>query len=531
MVDRFPMKTRFAQILCTLLAGAVMFLPSSSYAATFNGSSRASAGDTTSAFSGGTNNGLTVSCWFKMSIPSSATLSKDMVILSNRQSSTAEGNFAFEIAFSITTGNVEFHARGATNALAAQVLIAQPFLDRWYHVAITRENDTFIGYLDGRQVFSTTQTIGAATNSNGITIGGTSDSANLYGEVIEAAVYRRKLEQSELIGLIFAEHSLNDTDLRGYYKLRNSVVEVDKRRNFVTPPPAGSSPLSDTGTVTFEDANQAGEQSTFDSHRNGGRDATAPLSGAYSWEHTIFRRPTVGIPFEFKIGYNSGNSGGSGLVAGFSPGAGNGLGAGWSHTFDTRLIPSIIYDPYGSPFPTVSESVGLMLSDGSLEVWDTMDDVNFTTRHGEYRGEVKKVGSGTSATFEWVTPDRLRYIFYTPFSGPALLKGRLKEIRDFNSTNNFIALTWLSDGKLDKATDTAGGVCQFNYTGTLFTSVTYLGLTATFTANATVANRIATLSLSGPAAYPTVPTTWGFYYKTSVALTEATWGEPLGTDV
>lgn len=133
-----------------------------------------------------------------------------------------------------------------------------------------------------------------------------------------------------------------------------------------------------------------------------------------------------------------------------------------SHTFDTRLIPSIIYDPYGSPFPTVSESLGLMLSDGSLEVWDTMDDVNFTTRHGEYRGEVKKVGSGTSATFEWVTSDRLRYIFYTPFSGPALLKGRLKEIRDFNSTNNFIALTWLSDGKLDKATDTTGGVCQFN---------------------------------------------------------------------
>ena len=97
-----------------------------------------------------------------------------------------------------------------------------------------------------------------------------------------------------------------------------------------------------------------------------------------------------GHPFEFKVGYNSGNSGGSGLVAGFTPGAGNGLGAGWAHTFDARLIPSIIYDPYGSPFPTVSESLGLMLWDGSLEVWDTMDDVNFITRHGVYRGRVKK---------------------------------------------------------------------------------------------------------------------------------------------
>ena len=498
-------------------------------AATFNGSSRAnsqSGGDSSNAFSGGVNNGLTVSCWFKMAIPSSASLTKDMVILSNRQSSTAGGNFAFEIAFSITTGNVEFRARGTTTSLAPQVLIAQPFLERWYHVAVTRENDSFIGFLDGRQVFSATQAIGAATNSNGITIGGTSDSANLYGEVIEAAVYRRKLEQSELTGLIFAEHQITDTDLRGYYKLRNSAVEADKRRNFVTPPPSGTSPLADTGTVIFEDTNQAGEQSTFDSHRNGGRDSTAPLSGAYSWEHTVFRRPTVGIPFEFKVGYNSGNSGGTGIVSGFSPGSSNGLGGGWTHTFDARLIPSIIFDPYGSPFPLVSESVGLMLWDGSLEVWDTTDDVNFTTRHGEYRGEVKKVGTGTNATFDWVTPDRLRYIFYTPFAGPAQLKGRLKEIRDFSG--NVIAVNWdSSSGKLLTVADTAGGVCQFNYTGSLLSTVTYLGWTATFTPTAAAANRIAALAMTCPPAYasaPPIPATWGFFYKTSVPPTDATFG-------
>ncbi len=275
------MSTYLARILA--FAFLVQFLGGmQSSGAVFNGTSRASTGDSSNAFSGGTNNGLTVSCWFKMSIPSSVTLSKDMVILSNRQNSTAGGNFAFEIKFNINTGNLEFQARGASALLTAQTLISQPFLERWYLVAVTREGDTFVGFLDGRQVFSTTQAIGAATNTNGITIGNTTDDAKLYSEVIEVAVYRRKLDGFEITPLIFAEQPVADADLRGYYKLRKSAVAADQLRNFAATPPAGTDPLTANGTVNFEDANQAGEQSTFDSHRNGGRDATVPLSGAFS---------------------------------------------------------------------------------------------------------------------------------------------------------------------------------------------------------------------------------------------------------
>ena len=176
-------------------------------AATFTGSSRANSqngGDSSNAFSGNAGKDLTVSCWFKMSIPTGITLSKDMMIMSNRQSSTLGGNFAFEIAFSVTdtatAGNVVFRARGATTALAPQVLIAQPFLDRWYHVAVTRNADTFNFYLDGRPVGTKNyfQAIGTTTNSNGITIGGTSDNAPLYGEVIEVAIYRRQLTDTDI---------------------------------------------------------------------------------------------------------------------------------------------------------------------------------------------------------------------------------------------------------------------------------------------------------------------------------------------
>ncbi len=279
------MKTRLPQFPLALLAVTLALLTRATHAAVFNGAARVSAGDTKSAFSGGTNNGLTVSCWFKMAIPSTAPqpLPKDMVIMSNRQNSTAGGNFAFEIRININTGNVEFHARGASAMVTAQPLITKPFLERWYHVAITRSVDPFTGYLDGRQVFQTTQAIGAHTNSNGITIGGTSDSANLYGEVIETAIYQRAFTLTDLNSYMFADQPATDGDIRGYYKLRFSTTIAEQLKNFAAPPtgtPAGTDPLIASGAVAFELANQQGEQSMFDSHRNGGRDATAPLSGA-----------------------------------------------------------------------------------------------------------------------------------------------------------------------------------------------------------------------------------------------------------
>jgi RHS repeat-associated protein len=432
-----------------------------------------------------------------------------MVIVTNSQDAAPGGAHAFQILFSITTGNVEFRAKGAGGSLSPQILIARPYLERWYYVAVTRSGDRFVGYLDGRQVFDATQTVGSSANTNGIAIGGTSDSVNLYGEVQEVAVYRKTLTASNIRSRMFSDHLVSDADLRGYYKLRYSTTAADQLKNFASTPPSGTDPLSASGTVTFEEANQAGEQSVFDSRRNGGRDALAPIGGGYAWEHTVFKRPTKGIAFEFKIGYNSGNARSSSNIPDYTPFETSGLSSGWSHSFDSRIIPSAIFQPPGS-----LSSMGLMLWNGSMEVWDLSGGV-YRPRHGEYRGELRFIGDVLDETsvVEWVTPERVSYRFIHPFAGPEELQGRLKEIGDFNG--NVVTLAWHPDGRLNTVTDSASAVCQFNYTGSQLTSVTYLGWTQAFTFDAST-SRLATCSLTGPAAYtasPALPTTWGFYYR------------------
>lgn len=53
---------------------------------------------------------------------------------------------------------------------------------------------------------------------------------------------------------------------------------------------------------------QAGEQSTFDSRKNGGREALTPLSGAFSWNQTALARPTPGVAMDLRFGYSSANT-------------------------------------------------------------------------------------------------------------------------------------------------------------------------------------------------------------------------------
>src|SRR5207249_3190524 len=176
---------------------------------------------------------------------------------------------------------------------------------------------------------------------------------------------------------MFSDQPVSEASLRGYFKL-GGTPNPDLA-NYATNPPAGTNPATKSGNVTFEETNLQGEQSTFDSHKNGGRDAIAPLSGAFSWEHTVFRRPTVGIPFEFKVGYNSSTALSGLQIPGFTPFGTNGLSSGWSHTFDVRVIPSSKLDPTGS-----STVIGLLLWDGSLEVWEGSNGINFWPRHNEY---------------------------------------------------------------------------------------------------------------------------------------------------
>lgn len=512
----------------------IFVLGPAAHASIFDGTGRVEVADPSGALSWNvTANSLTVSCWFKLSVPTGVTLTKNMVILANARSSGASGAFAYLIQFNRDNGNVEFTAGGANGPLAAQTLVERPYLDRWYHVAVSRSGGEFTGYLDGRRQFTASNNIGSSTNTNGLFIGGTpDDTAHLYGEVQEVAIYQSPLTQDVIAGYMFLSqpttHPTLGALLRGYFKL-GGTPNPDLA-NYASTPPAGTNPATKTGGVTFEEANQAGEQSTFDSRKNGGRDALAALSGSFAWERTLLRRSTTGVPFEFKIGYRSSNAYNGLQIPQFSPFDSNGLGpagAGWSHTFDARIIPSDKFEPLGT-----NTTLGLLMWDGSLEVWETADDINYTPRHGEYRGELKKIGAGVSAVIEWTTPDRLIYRFHTPFAnapGESAMRGRLVQIRDLNPAPNAITVDWdRTLGRVTAVTDTAGGVCRFKYdTQSRLEYVGYLGADlanplwkASFTYNAQ--NRLATLAISGPANYtatPALPTTWGFYYKTSTDAT------------
>ncbi|HWN93813.1 MAG TPA: LamG-like jellyroll fold domain-containing protein, partial [Methylomirabilota bacterium] len=97
------------------------------------------------------NNGMLVSCWFKLSIPSETALTENMTILANRRSGSQSDRHAYWIQFNVTNGAVEFSSRGSAG-IYTNTLIDRPYLERWYHVAIVRPVDNFSCYLDGRAV-------------------------------------------------------------------------------------------------------------------------------------------------------------------------------------------------------------------------------------------------------------------------------------------------------------------------------------------------------------------------------------------
>jgi RHS repeat-associated protein len=492
-------------------------------AATFPGNASIEVADPSGALTWNSNiNALTVSCWFKLSIPSGVSVTQDMAILVNRRTGTLNDPHAFAIYLNHTTGNVEFSSHG-TGSEAPRILIERPYLERPYHVAVIRDGSNLHAYVDGREVLNVATAVGDSHTTDGVSIGGWGNGNYLLGEVQEVAIYQAALSQEFITQYLFSDQptaSFPD-ELKGYYKLAFSQTTADELKNFAVNPATGSNPATTQGSgpVLFDQTDRRGEQSLFDSRRNGGRDAITPLAGGYSWEQTVFTRPTAGVPFEFQIGYNSGNVFNSNSIGTFDPFSDSVLGSGWRHSFETRVIPSNYFDPVGG-----TDVIGILSWDGSLEVWE---DPNFTgeyqTRHGEYRGELR---FPSLTVCELVTPDRLIYKFQSPFSGTLLMRGRLLQVRDFNG--NAINLTWdTSRGRLTTATDTGGGVWRFNYNAqNLLTSVT--GPTDDAASKWTVAftfttansrNVLATKSITGPAAYTSVTSTqWEFRYNTQGLL-------------
>jgi RHS repeat-associated protein len=487
-------------------------------AATFNGNARLQVTDATGGLSW--NSGaskLTVQCWFKLSVPSATNLIENMTILVNRSSGSANDPHAFLIEFDIHTGNIEFSSRGS--GFRRFTLVERPFLDRWYHVAVARQNEEFSAYVDGRDIkLPAGAAVGDTRNTDGLSIGGWNASGSqgqcLWGEVQEVSIYQDFLAQEFITQNMFANQPAIP-ELKGYFKLGFSTNTTDQLKNFAAAPvPAGTETASKDGPVQFEEANQAGEQSSFDARRNGGRDATAPLSGAFSWEQVAFARPTPGIAFDFRFGYSSANGAGGAKLGGIDPFAAGPLGKGWRHTFETRVLPAQTFSPLSD-----TDTLGLLLWNGALETWDLDNTLGeYRPRQGEYKGEMVI----TTTNCQWTTPDRLVYVFKRPDTGSAVMRGRLTEIRDFSA--NRVQLQWdETRGRLTNVTDSVGGIYAFD-TNSLLRTLTFGAWQVNFGYDPT--NRLVSKTLTNNASNASgvatnVNTTWRFAYNATNGLLES----------
>jgi RHS repeat-associated protein len=506
--------TRRVVFRVCLLLSAFWFLTSAVNAAIFSGNVRLEVTDPTGGLSWNSSaNAMMVQCWFKISIPSGTNLTENMTILVNRRTGTQADPHAFLIQYNLQSGNVEFSARGSgafTNAL-----IARPYLERWYHVAVVRQGEAFSAYVDGRFAFSTSASVGNAATTEGISIGGWGNGKYLFGEVQEVSIYQNVPPdpQAFIVQNMFSSQPTNDPSLslKGYFPLAYSTNSADQYKNFATPPvPTGTEAANPqgSGSVKFEEANEAGEQSAFDARKNGGRDALTPLSGGFSWQQTALARPTPGVALDFRFGYSSANVSGTYSLNGFDPYAFGPMGKGWRHSFETRLLPAQSFSPLSD-----TDTIGLMAWDGSLETWDKDQTTgDYFTRDREYRGEFIL----TSTNCQWTTPERVVYVFRKPDSGSAVMRGRLTAIHDFNSNN--VRILWNeTSGVITQVVDSAGGRLNLNYQSGLLTNISFASWQVNFGYDAT--NRLVAKTLTNTSGlYTAVSNTWQFQYDTNGLL-------------
>lgn len=470
-------------------------------------------------------NALTVACWVKFVVPDGVAITQNMTILGNRRTLDWAQPHAYRFYYNATSGNIEFSARGTT--AINLVVLQRPQVDRWYHLAVVRGADNFTLYLDGRLVSTTTQSIGNSGNTEGLSIGGFPTAERFYGEVQEVAIYQQALGRAQLVTHRFTDVPPSFGSLRGYFKLGYSLSETDNLRNFAVTQPAGTANLTQVGTglIGFPETDRNGEQSVFDSHKNGGKDAISALGGSFSWDHAILSRPTPGIPFDLRISYGSSTAySGQPLENGVELYAEDSvMGSGWRHSLQTRLVPGGLF------LQSNSNYVGLLMWDGDLETWARGGGGTYTAFHGEYRGEMREVES--NSFIEWTTPERLIFKFHHPTNSQApLIPGRLVQVRDFNGNSMVLNYDEVT-GFLTSVNDTGGGTWTFVYNPqNLLTSISGPSAnvaekwTVTFTYDAD--GRLASKSIAGPPDYP-LPvlagnalgtpgsTNWQFFYTTA----------------
>jgi RHS repeat-associated protein len=485
-----------------LLLGISSFLPCHTIAATFTNNASVQVISDLSQSLTSTSGVFTVSCWFRLSIPTTAVLPNNLTLLMDRADGNEAANHCYHIRFNVSNGDVEFVTKGA--ATYTKTLIQDPYPDRWYHLAIVRNASTFNFYVDGRSVITTPESgsplIGNAAGS-GLSIGGIGGTNRLFrGDIIEVAFYQAALSQGLIQDRMFKDQS-SFANIKGYYKLAFSTNSAAFLKNFVPSPATGTDPAVKVGAgnVEFEETDQSGEQSIFDSRKNKGNDSIAPLSGAFSWSQTAFARPVAGIAFDFQFGYGSATPTSAPTDGTPDPYDRRTLGFGWRHSFDSRITAD----------ETLKE-FRLITVDGGIETF-TRSNIfaPFFVRHKEYRGELVQQ---PSAEVEWTTPDRIVYRFRDPADG-TIMAGRLLEIRDSNT--NTVKLFWNeNEALLTNMVDAAGGQYAFHYDTTrgLLTNVTFGSWIIRF-AYSNSSDYLISKSLTNTSGlYTNVNTTWQFHY-------------------
>ena len=491
-------------LLCSLLCP-----PPSVLAAAFPGNARVEINDSTGGLGWSTvTTALTVQCWCKISIPSGVTPNENMTILVNRRTGTSTTvPYAYHLFYDIAKNSIEFATRGKTGVSRQETLLAAPFLDRWYHLAIVRDGDSLWGYVDGQETSYPSLTVGDTGSADGVSIGGWGTAGNgqyLYGEVQEVSVYQAVRSKTLIGDYMFEDQPVANPALRAYYKLSFSQSASNRLSNLAVNGPANTGGLAlPADTLAYEETDRAGEQSAFDAGRNGGTSAIAPLSGSFSWEQTLLSRPTPGVPFGFRLGYGSANAAGDYQQGNMDPSRAGPLNNRWRHSFETRVLPVTYFGKV-----TV---YGVLLWNGVIETWTNIPGTSdFGTRRKDYRGTF----SVTTTNCVWVTPEKLIYTFRARDSDPARLQGRLVSIQDYN--NNQVSFQYAEDtGDLTSVVHSTGGRYLFQYRSDNLLDSVSLGTWSVrfgYDANKRLVSKTLTNS-SG--LYTNVPATWTFNYYTT----------------
>lgn len=176
------------------------------------------------------NRDFTIELWAYFNSPGGGTIGHPSHIFIGNDEGPFTVNKWF---FALGGGFLNFHINGPS--IGSHFFPLAPFspaINQWYHLAITRNGNTWTIYVNGVAVASAINTVAVPNANASLTIGQAESLGFVNGRLDEVTIYNRALTQAEL-------QSVVDASTAGKCKPLPAVTE------FVSPSRGG-----DTGTVT-----------------------------------------------------------------------------------------------------------------------------------------------------------------------------------------------------------------------------------------------------------------------------------------